>query len=244
MPGSPRLLTLPTTPPDHFTVISMQTDTGCPVKANGSCSAAPEPQVHTTAMNKLHIRQLRVLRRRHAHNLESNAWFCANDPGTLSIPGNKDPNSLNLYDMHGSVFEWCWDYYDTYPTEMSFDYTGAATGTNRLIRGGGVDSLPWECRSAERRPYPPGDVSDERGFRLVRTIIPAHSIDPDAGLLYSVDSIVGNTRYVPGGTFTQGSRGRNLAGIQMRRSSITTLTRNLGGDGDGDHASDVGGSSG
>ena len=47
------------------------------------------------------------------------------------------PNRWGLYNMHGNVGEWVWDYYGAYGTDEQTDPTGAETGTLRVYRGGG-----------------------------------------------------------------------------------------------------------
>jgi len=56
----------------------------------------------------------------HFGNTESNlvnyAWYSANSGSRTHQVGLKLPNAFRLYDMHGNVDEWCWDWYDTFPS--------------------------------------------------------------------------------------------------------------------------------
>ncbi|MBN2431545.1 MAG: SUMF1/EgtB/PvdO family nonheme iron enzyme [Acidobacteria bacterium] len=106
-------------------------------------------------------------------DLESVAWFCANlnDPLGNNTPkpaAMKDPNPWGLHDVHGNMWEMCWDIYDTYPTGTVTNYRGASSGTLRVIRGGGYDSNADACRSAERGGIQPNFGSANLGFRLCR----------------------------------------------------------------------------
>ncbi len=60
------------------------------------------------------------------------------------------PNKWGLYNMHGNVGEWVWDYYGDYGTEPKTDPTGAETGTLRVYRGGGWNDFAKNMRSAYR----------------------------------------------------------------------------------------------
>ena len=84
--------------------------------------------------------------------------------------GSFPPNSFGLYDMHGSVFEWCADYYhDSYkgaPTNGSA-WVGSSDRTYRLLRGGSWVSYPGLCRSASRVRGDPGYRFSDFGFRVV-----------------------------------------------------------------------------
>lgn len=51
--------------------------------------------------------------------------------------GSFAPNAWGLYDCHGNVNEWCWDYYGEYDNGKTTDPTGAEAGTRHVYRGGG-----------------------------------------------------------------------------------------------------------
>jgi formylglycine-generating enzyme required for sulfatase activity len=81
--------------------------------------------------------------------------------------GSGTPNPLGLYDMHGNVWEWCWDWYGTYDGSAQSNPTGAASGSRRVLRGGGWNSLAWLLRSAYRGSSMPSGRNISYGFRLV-----------------------------------------------------------------------------
>jgi formylglycine-generating enzyme required for sulfatase activity len=77
------------------------------------------------------------------------------------------PNAWGLYQMHGNVWEWCQDRYETqYPTQPVTDPQGADSGTDRVLRGGSWISLGGYCRSAYRDAGDPADRDYYCGFRL------------------------------------------------------------------------------
>ena len=77
-------------------------------------------------------------------------------------------NSWGLFDMHGNVADWCWDWYGEYGTAAPTNPTGPATGTLRINRGGGWNDFPKHIRSAYRAATPPDNSSFNLGFRLAR----------------------------------------------------------------------------
>ena len=86
---------------------------------------------------------------------------------TIAV-GSFEPNAWGLYDCHGNVNEWCWDYYGEYDTEQNVDPTGAHNGTRHIYRGGGWNDFAKNMRSAYRAAGEADMRSCNLGVRLVR----------------------------------------------------------------------------
>ena len=89
------------------------------------------------------------------------AWHMANsDNGFMGKEthdvARKKGNDWGLHDMHGNVYEWCEDAYDSYPEQMVQDPVHAGNrADDRILRGGSFWSYAASCRSANRfKSYP------------------------------------------------------------------------------------------
>ena len=100
--------------------------------------------------------------------LEHVAWYDDNSEAETKDVGNKVPNAWGLYDMLGSVWEWCHDWYGAYDSAHANDPIGAAEGTNRVVRGGGWYRSAEIVRAAYRLYLEPASRNDFIGFRVVR----------------------------------------------------------------------------
>ncbi len=83
--------------------------------------------------------------------------------------GSKLPNGWGLFDMHGNVWEWCWDGYEKYDTKSpAVDPMGAAGVPDRVSRGGGWFTPAGSSRASSRSWRSPGIRNSVLGFRVAR----------------------------------------------------------------------------
>ena len=98
------------------------------------------------------------------------AWYGSNSNSQTHPVGQKKPNKYGLYDVHGNVWEWVQDWYDSnyYSSSPKTDSKGPSSGSYRVLRGGGWNYNAVDARSADRGNSYPGSRYSDIGFRLVR----------------------------------------------------------------------------
>ena len=88
---------------------------------------------------------------------------------------SKAANAIGLYDMSGNVWEWCFDRHDNNPASNDSAYEqggivtdpqGGASGTSRVVRGGGWVSSAFSCTVGYRSSFSPDGRKNFLGFRL------------------------------------------------------------------------------
>ena len=107
------------------------------------------------------------------NNSVNYAWYSGNSKDSVQPVGQKLPNPLGLYDMHGNVWEWVEDCYDenAYKNrpELLVDPRVSGSCQSRVLRGGSAwGDDPGLLRSAVRARGEPEFRNDLIGFRCVR----------------------------------------------------------------------------
>lgn len=109
-----------------------------------------------------------------AASLDRAGWHIGNSGGKVRPVKKKAPNPWGLFDMHGNVFEFCYDGFDetyssgNYNSEARMNPVGCENFNLRIMRGGSWFSQPSECRSATRACFWTGGGSSYIGFRVAR----------------------------------------------------------------------------
>ncbi|MEO0481968.1 MAG: formylglycine-generating enzyme family protein, partial [Planctomycetota bacterium] len=102
-------------------------------------------------------------------------WFRDNAEDPQPVAQN-EANAFGLFDVHGTVREWCEDPwhgdYDGAPTDGSvWELSEESQGSPlRVVRGGSFLDLAQRCRSAYRFWWLPVDRLPAQGFRPARFV--------------------------------------------------------------------------
>ncbi len=99
------------------------------------------------------------------------AWHAGNSGRSSQTVGSRSPNNLDIYDMQGNVYEWCWDGYgkNSYANAGSNDPRGLSNTKYKVLRGGSYGDAKSFSRIANRGYHQPDKAYADCGFRVVRT---------------------------------------------------------------------------
>ena len=95
------------------------------------------------------------------------AWYYDNSNSKTHEVKKKQANGYGLYDMSGNVWEWCWDWYSSSTPTGGQDPTGAASGDDRVFRGGSWNYVAVIAARASRDSGDPVSGGIILGLRLV-----------------------------------------------------------------------------
>ena len=99
-------------------------------------------------------------------NIDDVAWYWDNCDKKVHAVKTKKPNELGIYDMSGSVWEWCYDWADKYDGKDVINPTGPEEGEYKIIRGGCLENNPPACAVTARSLLPPTKNHPLAGLRL------------------------------------------------------------------------------
>lgn len=104
-----------------------------------------------------------------SENADQVALYAQNSGLTPKKTATKEPNKLGVYDMSGSISEWCADWYDEnqYEKMKRKDPKGPHSGLFKVHRGGSWANSEQILRITNRRASKPTTTNATIGFRVI-----------------------------------------------------------------------------
>lgn len=96
------------------------------------------------------------------------AWSIENNDHVVQPVAMRAPNPWGFHDLLGNVWEWCADWYKSYPTEAVIDPTGPLSGLSRVARGGMFLNAAKQLTAPRRIAFACDDRDEAIGVRLAR----------------------------------------------------------------------------
>jgi formylglycine-generating enzyme required for sulfatase activity len=138
------------------------------------------------------------------------------EPATVpvsSFPGGASP--FGILNMAGNVAEWVSDWYDPRfygrPEATIANPQGPSSGTEKVVRGGSWDALPFFARTVHRQSHDPNDPQAWIGFRCVED---ANSQPPTSTGPIGANTNGSNSTDIPLPTLPTGGNEENTANSQ------------------------------
>jgi formylglycine-generating enzyme required for sulfatase activity len=86
--------------------------------------------------------------------------------------GSYRQNAFGLFDVHGNVWEWCFDCYGAYGSERAGDGRNEVESDRRCFRGGSFSDAAVLARSSNRYYNAPQTSNSRLGVRAARALQP------------------------------------------------------------------------
>jgi formylglycine-generating enzyme required for sulfatase activity len=116
--------------------------------------------------------------------LDRFGWFAENSGKQMHPTKELRPSLRGLFDLHGNLWEWTHDWYESYSAELETDPIASEKSAYRVLRGGGWSYEAANCRSSSRNRNSPVSRVDYYGFRLALSspgILSSAEAEPAAG---------------------------------------------------------------